>query len=328
MATGIAARVQHEFVDAYQEACPACGSSRKKGPAGEQNGRAICVCADCQLRFSVPMISADSDWYASSWFSGQREATVKSFGVDRPVPWNFAQALSMIESAPRGKLLDVGCAEGQFLYLARKMGFDVTGLDFNPVSLRIARDVFGISSVYRYSVEELAERFPGACFDVVTMFEVLEHTADPLGTLKSLTKVVKPGGVLLLSVPGWKRWPALFHPEVDSPPHHLTLWTEEALAKILQRVGLSVRTIARKPLSVDDFGVHIKWRVQGMLRRFKSSSKPAQNGDGSSEKNGRHGTCSSMLRALAKGALLPVCAVLGAHPRSGGFTLFASAQKS
>jgi len=270
-------------VDASQEAFRACGSRRKEGQAGAQNGRAICLYANYQLRFSVPMISADSDWYRSSWFYGQREATVKSSAVDHPVPWNFARALSAIESAPRRKLLDVGCAEGQFLYMARRIGFDVTGLDFNPVSLQIARNVFGISSVYQYSVEELAERFPGASFDVVTMFEVLEHTADPLGMLKSLTKVMKPGA-LPLSVPGWKRWPVLFHPEVDSPPHYLTLWTEEALAKILKRAGLEVRMITRKPLCVDDFGVHIKWRVQGILRQFRRHGRLTQNGAVSREK--------------------------------------------
>jgi 2-polyprenyl-3-methyl-5-hydroxy-6-metoxy-1,4-benzoquinol methylase len=276
------------------------------------------------------MVAANSDWYASSWLYELRDAAQKvavQREGQRPNRWEFRQALQFIGAGHGRTLLDVGCAEGQFLYLARKNGFNVTGLDFNPVSLQIASDVFGISSVYQYSVEELPERFSDASFDVVTMFEVLEHTADPLGTLKSAAKVVKPGGTLLLSAPGWKRWPALFHPEVDSPPHHLTLWTEIALAKILQRAGLSVSTIVRKPLSVEDLGVHIKWRMQGILRQFRNNNEPAQSADGTAAKNGRHGTRSSMLRALANGALLPVCAVLKTHPQAGGFTLFASAHK-
>ena len=308
--------------------CPACGWkswSVEKGP--RPRGYTLCRCLVCHLRFCQPMAAASSEWYGSSWFYKLREAGAGGIRVERTVPWNFAKALSVVAPGRGRRLLDVGCAEGHFLFLARRAGFQVTGLDFNPVSLKIAKETFGIPLVYQCSVEELAERFPNASFDVVTLFEVLEHTADPFGTLRSLSKVMKPGASLLLSVPGLKRWPALFHPEVDSPPHHLTLWTEEALRKVVERAGLCVRFVEGKPLQVDDFAIHVKWRLRGL---FSRPGPNAGNKRGGNPPPGAISTSrmdSAAMRALAKGALSPVCALLRLYRRAGGFTLFASCRK-
>jgi len=168
------------------------------------------------------MVAAGSAWYASSWLYDLREGNTVADGWNRLIPWTFAQALLRLKPSLGNRLLDVGCAEGQFLYLAKQVGFEVIGVDFNPTGLEIAKRLLGISTVYPYSVEELADRFADAPYDVVTMFEVLEHTADPFQTVCSLKKVMKPGGQLLLSVPGSGRWPALFHPRgrcAAAPPY-------------------------------------------------------------------------------------------------------------
>lgn len=309
--------------------CPACGMAEWVGigPSGT-SGYHLCRCSGCSLVFSSPMAAADSSWYASSWLYGLREASAELIGRERPVPWNFAQALSRLPAVPGVTLLDVGCAEGYFLYLAREAGYVVTGLDFNPHSLQIAKEVFGISSVYQYSVEDLARRFPDTSYDVVTMFEVLEHTADPFEILCSLNKVLKQGGQLCLSVPGFRRWPALFHPVVDAPPHHLTLWTEEALKKLLERAGFRVLTVRVKPLSVDDIGVHLKWRLQELLRKFQHGNREeVVEKNSSSARKPLRITRSQMVHRLAKGGLAPICWALRFNQRAGGFTLFANCQK-
>ncbi len=314
--------------DATNKACPACGWKSWTIEQGRKpRGYTLCRCHVCHLRFCEPMAAASSEWYGSSWFYKLREASASGIRVERTVPWNFARALAAVAPGRGRKLLDVGCAEGHFLYLARRAGFQVTGLDFNPVSLKIAKETFGIPLVYQCSVEELAERFPDASFDVVTLFEVLEHTADPFGTLRSLIKVMKPGASLLLSVPGLDRWPALFHPEVDAPPHHLTLWTEEALRKVLGRVGLCVRSVEGKPLQVDDFAIHVKWRLSGLLPRSGANARQRRAGNPPRNTTSIPRTDSAAMRTLAKGALTPVCGLLRLHPRAGGFSLFASCRK-
>ena len=278
------------------------------------------------------MQAADSAWYASSWIYALREMKRRSIGQEKRVPWNFAQALRRLGSGKGTKLLDVGCAEGHFLNLAGKAGYEVTGLDFNPVSVEIARKLLGVSTVYQYSVEELGDRFPGTQFDAVTIFEVLEHTADPYQTVRSIYKLLKPGGQLFLSVPGNRRWPRFFHPEVDAPPHHLTLWSEEALVRLLERAGLRVHGVEIKPLGAEDLGIHLKWRWYDALRKFRPKSSSDAPTDKSNAVAGRQGgrekRAVGMGREFVRLGLSPICWVLRLNPRAGGFTLFAHGEKT
>jgi 2-polyprenyl-3-methyl-5-hydroxy-6-metoxy-1,4-benzoquinol methylase len=313
--------------------CPACGSAEcVDAGATRVPGYRVRRCADCQLVFSDPMKSADSAWYASSWIYGLRESSNAHAGSEGRPPWNFAQALAVLRGAAGNKLLDVGCAEGYFLKLAQKSGCEVTGLDFNPVSVEIARRVLGASTVYQYSVEELGERFPGKQFDVVTVFEVLEHMANPYQTVCSINKLLKAGGTLLLSVPGNRRWPSLFHPEVDAPPHHLTLWTEEALRGLLERAGFRVHQVRAKPLGAEDLGIHLKWRLYQLVASFRARHRCGASANKeipiiAHAGNGR-ARPSGIFRELGMLALTPVCWALRLNPEAGGFTLFAHCEKA
>lgn len=308
--------------------CPACDTSVHSAVNQPgQNGYAVRRCRVCQLVFSDPMRGADSSWYSSSWLYDMRIAD----GVhqSKRIPWNFARALSVLRARADSTLLDIGCAEGQFLHLAQKVGFNVTGLDFNPASLRIAREVFGISSVHQCSVEELRSRFPELRFDVITMFEVLEHTSDPFAVVCAIKNVLKPNGALVMSVPGHLRWPRLFHPQVDAPPHHLTLWTDEALKRLLERAGFRVVALVSKPLGADDLGIHLKWRLNRLSQRLRGLQKngKAENHTASdSPRNSHSMKTNSVLRGAAWTMLLPTCWALRLHPNAGGFTLLVECQ--
>lgn len=308
--------------------CPACMSSRHAG------GQKLYLreykqhrCVDCGLLFSDPMRAADSTWYSSSWLYDMRVSEGGWRHESTRIPWHFAQALSVLPRLPGATLLDVGCAEGQFLHLAQNAGFDVTGVDFNPVGLKVAREVFGISSIYQCSVEEIQQRFPNIQFDVITLFEVLEHTADPTQVIESIRNVLKPGGRFLLSVPGSRRWPRFFNPVVDVPPHHLTLWTKEALKRILERGGFRVISIGAKPLGADDLGLHLKWRLRGALRKLRATKcggRIAQNVVVDLRRDTRYRASQRRItRELAWTALKPLCWALRTYPSAGGFTLFA-----
>jgi SAM-dependent methyltransferase len=287
---------------------------------------------ECDLIFTSPMLAADSAWYASSWIYGLREMPGHSIKREGRVPWNFAQALRRMGSGKGSTLLDVGCAEGQFLHLAAKAGFEVTGMDFNPASLEIARKLPGVSEVYLCSVGELGDRLHGKQYDVVTLFEVLEHTADPFQTVLSIHRLLKPGGRLFLSVPGNRRWPGFFHPEVDAPPHHLTLWSEAALVRLLERAGLRVHGVEIKPLGAEDLGIHLKWRWHDAVRKLRP--KPShrattdENNPVAGQFAGRPNRGAGIVRGLARLGLSPICWMLRSNPKAGGFTLFAHGEKA
>ncbi len=156
-----------------------------------------------------------------------------------------------------GRVLDVGCSTGHFLAAARAQGFEVEGAEFSPDSARVARAHFGLT-VTEGSVHQVAAG-PGS-FDLVTMFDVIEHVPDPAADIAAVWRLVKPGGWFILSTPNIDglfprlslplagklgHWP---HPE---PPHHLYQFSVRTLAAMLAKGGFEPGAVShtRIPLS-------------------------------------------------------------------------------
>ena len=109
----------------------------------------------------------------------------------------FEHHLARLDGRVRpGKVLDVGCATGDFLKVAREHGWQVMGVD--PSSARADAQDAGIPLVGT-TVDD-AEVAPGA-LDLVTFWDVLEHLPDPVGALRRARELLRPGGVIALTVP-------------------------------------------------------------------------------------------------------------------------------
>ena len=109
------------------------------------------------------------------------------------------------------RVLDVGCGGGLLSEGMAAQGAQVTALDLAPELVEVARLHLlesGLQVDYRLqSVESLADEAPGS-FDAITCMEMLEHVPDPGSVLRACAKLLKPGGVLLLST--LNRTPAAF----------------------------------------------------------------------------------------------------------------------
>ncbi|GAB2657210.1 bifunctional 2-polyprenyl-6-hydroxyphenol methylase/3-demethylubiquinol 3-O-methyltransferase UbiG [Arenimonas aestuarii] len=109
------------------------------------------------------------------------------------------------------RVLDVGCGGGLLSEAMAASGARVTALDLSPELIEVARLHLlesGLDVDYRLqSVESLADQAPGS-FDAVTCMEMLEHVPDPGSVLRACARLLKPGGVLLLST--LNRTPAAF----------------------------------------------------------------------------------------------------------------------
>jgi len=107
--------------------------------------------------------------------------------------------VELIKKYKRGEdLLDIGCGEGFFLFNASKAGFRVKGVELSQDAVLYAKREF----VLDVEATAFTERqFPEDHFDVVTLWQVLEHVPHPLVFLKEAYRVLRPGGVLVTSTP-------------------------------------------------------------------------------------------------------------------------------
>lgn len=145
--------------------------------------------------------------------------------------------------AGQGRLLDVGCSTGLFLARARAIGFEVAGVEFSAASAQFARDHFDIAVT---DGDIAALDCAPESFDLLTMFDVIEHVRDPAADIAAAHRLLRPGGLFILSTPNLDGlfpmlsqplaqtlgyWP---HPE---PPWHLYQFSVRTLSAMLEKRG-------------------------------------------------------------------------------------------
>ena len=141
---------------------------------------------------------------------------------------------------PPGKLLDVGCGGGRFLNRMKKRGWQVEGIDFDEQATKRVTVRYGIKT----HVGDLTQcGLPANSFDAITMSQTIEHLYDPDATLHECLRILKPGGLLVMTTPNvmslgatefgafWRGW---------EPPRHLHLFSVESLRRLAQSAGFEV----------------------------------------------------------------------------------------
>ena len=158
------------------------------------------ICKDCGLVWSDPLPMDVAQYYEHDYRLDYKAAYT-------PKPKHIYRAglvalerLKKINNAfkPGGSLLDVGSGGGEFLYLMNQLGYQTQGIEPNQGYARYSMEQYGLQ-VLRGFVQEA--NFPPQHFDGITIWHVLEHTADPAATLTLLKNWLKPGGTLVVEVP-------------------------------------------------------------------------------------------------------------------------------
>lgn len=192
-----------EFVD-----CNLCGSNSTK-PLMQINGFKIVKCKNCSLVYVNPRLKPVSlhkvynkNYYRNPAFNGAKSSLCgymeylqeKDFIVA-----TFKKRLEQIENYFRnGRLLDVGCAYGFFLELAKKNGWQVQGLEISEAAYRYAKNSLKLP-VLNKTLEDA--KFKNESFDAVTLFDVIEHLPNPKATIKEARRILKPNGLIVITTP-------------------------------------------------------------------------------------------------------------------------------
>jgi 2-polyprenyl-3-methyl-5-hydroxy-6-metoxy-1,4-benzoquinol methylase len=147
-----------------------------------------------------------------------------------------APRVRLAAAQPGRRLLDVGCATGEFLAAMRAVGWVVAGVE--PAPWAVAEASAKGLPVWPTTVGTAA--LPPAAFDVATLWDVIEHLAAPRQDLKAIARSLRPSGRLIATTPvldGWEarlygdRWPGW------DAPRHLLIFERDTLASLLRSCG-------------------------------------------------------------------------------------------
>ena len=200
-------------------------------------------CAACTLSFFKPESIAGSP--------ALYEALQKFDWYYRPRKWEHDMALLDMHGCLKG--IEIGCGSGDFVRRVledKKIAFE--GCEQNPGAVEAASRT-GLR-VHLESAKNLAQLYPGS-YDVVCSFQVLEHVTQPKAFLDDASRLLRPGGRLLLGIPNAQSFMRRRFDLLDLPPHHMTRWTDEVLTHLQRWFPLKLVHILYEPLA--DYHVDI-----------------------------------------------------------------------
>jgi len=192
--------------------CDRCGSNNNALLLQARNYRYgypemfnIVKCKECGLIYLNPRPTAEAalEQYKEDYTPDEKVVDTgkqargilkKIFG---PLWYKISGYYGILEIKVKGRFLDVGCANGDILEIARNMGADVWGIELNPKSVKMCKDK--ILNVRCGTVED--SWYPDDYFDIIWMSQVIEHLPSPKNSLKEIRGILKPCGRLYIFCP-------------------------------------------------------------------------------------------------------------------------------
>jgi SAM-dependent methyltransferase len=197
-------------------------------------------CKRCDLIYVNPRIE---DSILTSSYADAVDPTFVSQNPERIATFRhnlewICRSLNIVPSR-NIKILDVGCAGGAFLKAAKDLGFTPTGVEPSRWMADFARTNYGVEVIDGLLKPGL---FPPGSFDIVSLWDVIEHLPEPHEVLKTLGECLKPGGLLIVNYPAvdslaarllGERWP--FYLSV-----HISYYNRTTIQKQLERASFEV----------------------------------------------------------------------------------------
>lgn len=218
-------------------ACLVC-AGREFERLFERSGKWFWRCRECRLVFVhdiYPEFVEDTQHLDGTYvFDRVERAGPRALA-------KFDEFLTPLERWRRlGRLLEVGCGQGQFLERAAERGWSVQGVEILPPVAARARER-GLE-VFLGTLEEA--RFPVGSFDAVVMREVIEHVVEPVALLREVARVLRPGGVAALGTGNAASWAARLRrarwPYYRFGGHlHIRFWSPSAAAALARAAGFA-----------------------------------------------------------------------------------------
>lgn len=261
------------------EACPLCGSPDiPEIPKYQLNF--LVKCADCNFVYCGRKPSKEE--LTAHYNQYPRGTTISPITVSR-----YSDLCDTFDNYRKtNNILDVGCGDGHFLVEARKRGWNVFGTEFTEEAVEVCAQK-GIHMIKGALSDVHVE---AGYFDIITSFEVIEHTNNPKEEASILFKLLRPGGLIYVTTPNFDsisrvllgaKWNVIEYPE------HLCYFTKRTITRLLRdagfervrvtSIGISLERIRRSsgninPEAVDglDEGLRRKAELNPFFQLLKS----------------------------------------------------------
>ena len=229
-------------------ACALCGSiearsileKRITGPDAASLFR-LWRCAACGLVRTEPQLTPQElePYYREEYWGGIEAANPNWIRRDQRHRTGFLHRFRR-----EGSVLDVGCGLGFFLRALDPKRWDRYGVEPMPVPYREAARSLGADRIL--NSELLGAALPPGKFDAITFWDSLEHLPNPRAILQEASRLLRPGGLVLIGLPNFGGYQARHFGEDWfglSLPHHFFHYTRETLKRLLEHCGFRVRVM-------------------------------------------------------------------------------------
>jgi 2-polyprenyl-3-methyl-5-hydroxy-6-metoxy-1,4-benzoquinol methylase len=231
-----------EFDNKYiqERACPTCDSKGNYKKIFVKNGAIHVKCCKCSMIFVNPVLKESYllEFYKknNSWLNVLENIYEREIDIKK-----YQYSLDIINSFQHKKersVLDIGCASGLFLDVAKKNGWRPYGIEINK---RAIENLNEKQIDYWNSLEEAINS--KKCFDILSMWDFFEHLYNPGEMLKNMNKLLNKGGTLFMNIPNVLSLSSRILREKSGTfdgRGHINFFSESTITKLLNRFEFEV----------------------------------------------------------------------------------------
>ena len=243
--------------------CNLCNKNRtkviKKFHSDNVFNRTIVKCVNCGLVYVNPQPQIDvlEKIYQQGAVTNMDDNPTENIMPAKPSNKRISRRINFLKDIKEpGRLLDVGCGTGEFIYYAQKERWNVFGIDISANRSKIAQIRTGIK-IHKGTIHDSSYEMNS--FDLITLFEVIEHLPDVKATLKKAFQLLKPGGIIAISTPNINSLRRLYQgikwKGFTDDPNHIFFFNKKTLISMLKSCGFTIK----KTLTVKISAVALKW---------------------------------------------------------------------